>query len=622
MANFFLDATKDDTINGTSGADIVYGPAGGTDHVSTLGGSDRITVTHQVFMEYYYFDDNQFWEFYGTGAQYKGSIDGGAGSDTLVVTFDNVFGVPVNFEQVARENGVIFSLHDTIITGVERLEVWNDTAISVDQLNAFDSISGNTYGEMRLTLFGAGGTFDLQSRAQGLTAVHLDASKATSGVTYTGIAGKDTVQMGASNDTYVYTGGADFVRGGLGRDTLDLVWTDDSPLVLSGSRTINTTSNGLDIGGFEVFDVTAGGGNDEISGWVYGDTLKGMGGDDVLDGHKGDDILYGGDGNDILYGRPVPMPLPNDFYGFDELYGEAGDDLIYAEGDKAYGGDGNDTIVATQGGNFVDGGTGRDNIVSYGGDEVHGGDGNDRISYAGKGSVIHGDDGNDYITFFESTVARGTGPNHIHGDGGNDTIVGGGKGDFLYGGTGDDTYVLTTAGAVIEELAGQGTDTIQSRVSITLPTAVERLELLGKANANGVGTDSANYLTGNDGNNILTGKGGLDALEGGGGADTFRYLALSDSNAVTGMDRIVDFDFAEGDRVNVSAIDANAGLAGNQAFDTLIAADAAFTEAGQFRFSKMGNYFLAEFNVNGDATAELAIRFQGIEPPDETWFIL
>ena len=88
------------------------------------------------------------------------------------------------------------------------------------------------------------------------------------------------------------------------------------------------------------------------------------------------------------------------------------------------------------------------------------------------------------------------------------------------------------------------------------------------------------------------------------------------------MDRIVDFNFAEGDRVNVSAIDANAGLAGNQAFDTLIAADAAFTEAGQFRFSEMGNYFLAEFNVNGDATAELAIRFQGNEPPEETWFIL
>jgi Ca2+-binding RTX toxin-like protein len=212
--------------------------------------------------------------------------------------------------------------------------------------------------------------------------------------------------------------------------------------------------------------------------------------------------------------------------------------------------------------------------------------------------------------------------NVLTGNSGNNRLNGLAGADTMIGGLGDDTYIVDNAGDTLVELAGEGFDVVQSSGSVTLSTHVERLELMGNANANAVGTDSANYLLGNDGNNILTGKGGLDALEGSGGADTFRYLALSDSSAATGMDRIVDFDFAEGDRVNVSPIDANAGLAGNQAFDTLIAADADFTEAGQYRFSKVGNYFLAEFNVNGDPTAELAIRFQGIQPPEETWFIL
>ncbi len=212
--------------------------------------------------------------------------------------------------------------------------------------------------------------------------------------------------------------------------------------------------------------------------------------------------------------------------------------------------------------------------------------------------------------------------NVLTGNAGNNRLNGLAGADTMIGGLGDDTYIVDNPGDTVVELAGEGYDIVQSNGSVYISAHVERLELLGTANANGVGTDSANYLTGNDGNNILTGKGGLDALEGGGGADTFRYLALSDSSAVTGMDRIVDFDFAEGDRVNVSPIDADAGSPGNQAFDTLIAADAAFTEAGQFRVSKAGSYFLAEFNVNGDPTAELAIRFQGIEPPEETWFIL
>jgi Ca2+-binding RTX toxin-like protein len=311
------------------------------------------------------------------------------------------------------------------------------------------------------------------------------------------------------------------------------------------------------------------------------------------------------------------------------LYGQ------YAETDlRLYGDSGSDILIGGRWNEFLGGGSGADQMTGGHGDDTYvvdnrldvvvelAGQGTDRVEAAISYILTE---------HVENLALSGAGNingwgnaegNVLTGNSGNNRLNGLAGADTMIGGLGDDTYIVDNAGDTLVEFASEGFDVVQSNGSVTLSTHFERLELMGKANVNAVGTDSANYLLGNDGNNVLTGKGGLDALEGGGGADTFRYLALSDSNAVTGMDRIVDFDFAEGDRVNVSAIDADAGLAGNQAFDTLIGADVAFTEAGQFRFSKAGNFFLAEFNVNGDPTAELTIRFQGTEPPEETWFIL
>ncbi|HWU14644.1 MAG TPA: M10 family metallopeptidase C-terminal domain-containing protein, partial [Caulobacter sp.] len=56
---------------------------------------------------------------------------------------------------------------------------------------------------------------------------------------------------------------------------------------------------------------------------------------------------------------------------------------------------------------------------------------------------------------------------------------------------------------------------------------------------------------------------GADLLAGGLGADTFVFTAASDS-APGGRDVILDF--AAGDRIDLSAIDANTGLAGDQGF--------------------------------------------------------
>ena len=64
-----------------------------------------------------------------------------------------------------------------------------------------------------------------------------------------------------------------------------------------------------------------------------------------------------------------------------------------------------------------------------------------------------------------------------------------------------------------------------------------------------VGSMAADVLTGGDGNDILAGRGGEDTLSGGAGADVFAYL-----NAAEGGDTILDYNFAEGDGLDLSAL--------------------------------------------------------------------
>src|SRR6185369_14520584 len=72
------------------------------------------------------------------------------------------------------------------------------------------------------------------------------------------------------------------------------------------------------------------------------------------------------------------------------------------------------------------------------------------------------------------------------------------------------------------------------------------------------GEGGVNVLKGGGGADVLTGGAGADLLLGGLGGDRFVLTATSDS-AVGAEDAILDFSHAEGDRIDLSAIDAIPG---------------------------------------------------------------
>ena len=176
-------------------------------------------------------------------------------------------------------------------------------------------------------------------------------------------------------------------------------------------------------------------------------------------------------------------------------------------------GSGNDTINGNAADNSLSGGAGSDRIYgSTGNDIIEGG------SAEVAGNYLRGDEGNDSITggnnfddangnMGNDTVATGDGDDFCVGGKDNDVLFGDEGNDFVYGNLGDDSCT-----------GGGGNDTVRG----------------------GQGTDA---LSGGGGNDFVSGDRGDDTMTGGAGADIFH------SSSDAGIDRILDFSLADGDRV-------------------------------------------------------------------------
>jgi Ca2+-binding RTX toxin-like protein len=329
-----------------------------------------------------------------------------------------------------------------------------------------------------------------------------------------------------------------------------------------------------------------------VDGTIEGDILLGGQKDDVLNGREGRDEISGSGGNDVLDGGA----------GDDTMLGGAGDDIYHVDtaGDQT-------AEVADEGIDTV-----RSHISWMLADNV------ERLELLGSGNLAG--TGNTLA----NTLVGNVGSNALNGHSGN---------DYMVGGAGNDIYIVAAAGDNTIEQAGQGTDTVRSYINWTLGANIERLELRGSGNINGTGNSLNNTLVGNSGNNSLSGGNGNDYIAAGAGNDTLNGGAGNDRliggagsdnlNGGTGID-IFDFDlvsdspagpalrdsvvggFSHGfDRIDLSTIDANALVAGNQAF-SFIGAAAFSGVAGQLRHTNYsGNVIISDRNsrVSSESSA-------------------
>lgn len=214
-------------------------------------------------------------------------------------------------------------------------------------------------------------------------------------------------------------------------------------------------------------------------------------------------------------------------------------------------------IMGTNGNNVIVGTGANDVIFALGGDDAVFGMGGD--------DTIDGGTGNDFLM-------GGGGNDRVLGDAGNDLLFGDNGNDSLFGGTGNDQL-----------WGGNGVDLLQ-------------------------GDAGNDRLDGGTGNDRLYGGAGADRLEGGSGADVFVYASVLDSAPGGGnRDQIVDFTRGV-DKIDLSAIDANTALGGDQAFAYI--GNAAFSgTAGQLRY--VGGIVSGDINGDGIADFQIQLQFAG-----------
>ena len=168
-------------------------------------------------------------------------------------------------------------------------------------------------------------------------------------------------------------------------------------------------------------------------------------------------------------------------------------------------GSGADTITGNSAANNISGGAGADSI-----------DGGVGADY------LRGDDGDD-------AMVGGAGFDDMNGNVGNDTLSGGADGDWVVGGKDNDRLFGEDGGDIV--YGNLGNDTCDGGTGDDIVRGGQGEDVL-------YGGDGADWLSGDRGNDTITG---------GQGADVFHAFSGC------GLDRVLDFQSAQGDRIQLDA---------------------------------------------------------------------
>jgi Ca2+-binding RTX toxin-like protein len=396
------------------------------------------------------------------------------------------------------------------------------------------------------------------------------------------ITGNHSISTGDGNDNVKLGAGVSYADGGSGSDVLTVDMSTSTSSIASDTNyyyhyALSDTEglNSINTNYFDTYNITTGSGDDKIVGWGGNDTLNGGAGKDLLTGNAGNDILTGGAGNDVF----------NFAYsgnGLDTIKDATAGDIIRINSVTLTGG-----VSAGNGANV---GIGQVQLTVNNTTSIStlyiGTDGTPGTDVAIRLEGIYNTNsfslsGTDITLINSSTSAGSTGNDTLLGSSGNDTLSGGVGDDLLSGDDGDDSL-----------LGEVGIDTLDG----------------------GQGNDS---LDGGDGNDVLIGGLGSDTLQGGLGADSFQYTDILESSpGIAYRDVISDFNSVEGDKIDLSLIDANAVLAGDQAFKFV---GTSFTgSAGEVIY----NDGVVSVDINADGLIDMEIQLIGTPLITATDFIL
>lgn len=479
--------------------------------------------------------------------------------------------------------------------------------------NVIDGLGGND--EIR----GEGGDDDLKGGSGSDKLYGGDGNDDLDGGT-----GVDDMTGGAGDDDYVVDNVADraIEKNGEGYDTVrssvtfSLAGSYVEQLILTGLNDTDATGNSLD------------------------NSLIGNTGNNILDGGRGGDRMTGGLGDDTyIVDQAGDIVIEAKDGGHDTVRASIDYDLAgrYIEDlellDGAANGSGNSLVNRITGSianNVLDGRGGADTLI--------GGLGNDRyiVDNEGDRAIELVGQGTDTVFASVNFSLAGqyienltlTGSADINGVGNSlaNILIGNGGKNVLTGGKGNDTYFVQTEGDKVVEKNKQGDDHVFSTVNFSLAGQyIEKLTLEGTAKY-GVGNSLNNVITGNASNNVLSGGGGhdrivggkgADALTGGAGADRFLFTWIDDSTAAA-SDRITDL--AAEDKIDLTGIDANATIDGNQGFRLVDSFTGAAGEARWTYDAAAGMTYLW-LNTDTDLEAEGLIRINGDHRDFENLFL-
>ena len=495
------------------------------------------------------------------------TLNGGAGADTMTGGLGNdIFIVDDSGDSgIEALNGgvdqVQSSVTFTLGGNIEHLILTGQAIINGTGNDLANALTGNDRANL---LMGLGGIDTLSGGA--------------GDDTLNGGTGADSMSGGTGNDTYIVDIATDTVtelaNAGIDRVLAGVTFTlsaNVEHLVLTGTGAINGTGNAL---------------SNALTGNAAANILTGAAGNDTLDGAGGADRLVGGAGDDIYVVDAAGDVIVEAAYeGTDTVlssvahtlaaeverltltgalaidgFGNALGNILSGNeaANRLYGLDGRDSLFGGAGQDTLDGGAGNDTMAGGAGDDVFVIDaaGDVVVEYAAQGmdlvqsSVSHILSANvENLTLTGANAANATGNglaniltgnvaanqmfgllgnDVLFGGGGSDTLDGGAGSDTMIGGVGDDVYFVDASGDAVTELAGEGSDTVLSSITLSLMAEVENLTLTGSAAIGGTGNGLSNVITGNAAANTLSGGLGNDTLIGGAGADTMAGGAGND----------------------------------------------------------------------------------------------